>query len=164
MILSCLSIRCYSARRGSATSLIPPFCSTTCANTLLYPIASIKNAAKIAAQGMMSYYTGNRPGDIPGVLPPPYYWWEAGAMFGALIDYWFYTGDTTWNDITIQAMLWQASPTDNFMPPNQTKALGNDDQGFWGIAAMAAAERKFPDPPPDKPQWLALVQGVFNSQ
>ena len=113
---------------------------------------------------MMSYYTGNHPGDIPGVLPPPYYWWEAGAMFGALIDYWFYTGDTTWNDITIQAMLWQASPTDNFMPPNQTKALGNDDQGFWGVAAMAAAERKFPDPPPDKPQWLALVQGVFNSQ
>jgi mannan endo-1,6-alpha-mannosidase len=113
---------------------------------------------------MMSYYTGYRPGDVPGNLPPPYYWWEAGAMFGALIDYWFYTGDDTWNNITTDAMLWQASPTANFMPPNQTKTEGNDDQGFWGIAAIAAAERNFPNPPSDKPQWLALAQGVFNSQ
>ena len=29
---------------------------------------------------------------------------------------------------------------------------------------MAAAEKKFPDPPADKPQWLALAQAVFNSQ
>lgn len=41
---------------------------------------------------------------------------------------------------------------------------GNDDQAFWGFAAMSAAENKFPDPPPDKPQWLALAQAVFNSQ
>jgi mannan endo-1,6-alpha-mannosidase len=61
-------------------------------------------------------------------------------------------------------MLWQASPTANFMPPNQTKTEGNDDQGFWGVAAMSAAERNFPNPSSDKPQWLALAQGVFNSQ
>jgi mannan endo-1,6-alpha-mannosidase len=35
---------------------------------------------------------------------------------------------------------------------------------FWGYAVMAAAEYKFPDPPPNQPQWLALAQGVFNSQ
>jgi mannan endo-1,6-alpha-mannosidase len=29
---------------------------------------------------------------------------------------------------------------------------------------MSAAENKFPDPPADKPQWLALAQGVFNTQ
>ena len=29
---------------------------------------------------------------------------------------------------------------------------------------MTAAEYKFPNPPPTKPQWLALAQGVFNSQ
>ena len=29
---------------------------------------------------------------------------------------------------------------------------------------MAAAEKKFPDPPADQPQWLALAQAVFNSQ
>lgn len=29
---------------------------------------------------------------------------------------------------------------------------------------MTAAEFKFPDPPKDQPQWLALAQAVFNSQ
>ncbi|KAK2733582.1 hydrolase 76 protein [Myotisia sp. PD_48] len=125
---------------------------------------SIKNAAKIAAKGMTSYYTGHKPGDVPGNLPSPYYWWEAGAMFGALIDYWFYTGDDQWNDITIQGMMHQVSSTNNFMPPNQTMTEGNDDQAFWALAAMSAAERKFPNPPASQPQWLALVQAVFNSQ
>lgn len=82
---------------------------------------SIKKAASTAAYGMVKYYTGNKTGDIPGNLPQPYYWWEAGAMFGTLIDYWFYTGDTTYNDITTQAMLFQVGPSDDYMPPNQTK-------------------------------------------
>lgn len=25
--------------------------------------------------------------------------WESGAMFGSLIDYWYYTGDSTYNDV-----------------------------------------------------------------
>jgi mannan endo-1,6-alpha-mannosidase len=113
---------------------------------------------------MMSFYTGNRTGDIPGNLPAPYYWWEAGAMFGAMIDYWYYTGDSSYNDVTTQAMLWQTGPNADYMTPNQTKTEGNDDQGFWGIAAMSAAEVNFPNPPADKPQWLALAQAVFNTQ
>jgi hypothetical protein len=46
---------------------------------------------------MMTYYKGNLSGQIPGELPGPppnpsitnagYFWWEAGAMFGSLIDY-----------------------------------------------------------------------------
>ncbi|KAG6057957.1 hypothetical protein E4U32_004842 [Claviceps aff. humidiphila group G2b] len=43
-------------------------------------------------------------------------------------------------------------------------SLGNDDQGFWGLSAMLAAENKFPDPPTDQPQWLALAQAVWNTQ
>ena len=113
---------------------------------------------------MMKYYTGNHTGDIPGNLPQPYYWWEAGAMFGALIDYWHYTGDSTYNDVVTQGMLFQVGPNADYMTPNQTKTEGNDDQGFWGLAAMSAAENKFPDPPAGKPQWLALAQAVFNSQ
>lgn len=113
---------------------------------------------------MMSYYTGDQPGDVPGNLPDPYYWWEAGAMFGALIDYWFYTGDDTYNDIVTQGMMHQAFSTEDFMPLNQSRTEGNDDQAFWAIASLQAAERKFPDPPEDKPQWLALAQAVFNEQ
>ncbi|KIV90968.1 hypothetical protein PV10_05566 [Exophiala mesophila] len=125
---------------------------------------SIKAAAKIAADEMVSYYTGYLPGDVPGNLPAPYYWWEAGAMFGALIDYWYFTGDDTHNNITTQAMLHQVGPDWDFMPPNQTKTEGNDDQAFWAMAALSAAENKYPNPPSDGPQWLALVQAVFNQQ
>jgi len=85
-------------------------------------------------------------------------------MFGALVDYWYYTGDSQYNAITTQALLHQVGPDINYMPPNQSRTLGNDDQGFWGMAALSAAEDKFPDPPADKPQWLALAQAVFNSQ
>lgn len=125
---------------------------------------SIKAAAKLVADNMVSYYTGDRPGDVPGNLPAPYYWWEAGAMFGALIDYWYFTGDDSYNAITTQAMLHQTGPDDDFMPPNQTKTEGNDDQAFWGMAALSAAENKFPNPPAGQPQWLALAQAVFNTQ
>ncbi|KAF2135976.1 glycoside hydrolase family 76 protein [Aplosporella prunicola CBS 121167] len=125
---------------------------------------SIKTGMKTVATDMVSYYTGYRPGDVPGNLPAPYYWWEAGAMFGALIDYWYYTGDTEWNAITTQAMLHQIGPDQDYMPPNQSKSLGNDDQAFWGMAAMSAAENRYPDPPADQPGWLALAQAVFNGQ
>lgn len=32
------------------------------------------------------------------------------------------------------------------------------------MAAMTAAEQRYPNPPADSPQWLALAQAVFNSQ
>jgi mannan endo-1,6-alpha-mannosidase len=31
------------------------------------------------------------------------------------------------------------------MPSNQSKTLGNDDQAFWGMAAMTAAETGLED-------------------
>ncbi|KAM0723668.1 hypothetical protein Q7P37_000656 [Cladosporium fusiforme] len=125
---------------------------------------SITSAASTIAFGMMSYYYGNTTTGIPGLLGDPYYWWETGAMFGALIDYWRYTGDSSYNEVTTQAILHQASETRDFMPRNQTKSEGNDDQAFWAFTSMIAAEAGFPDPPGDKPQWLALTQGVFNTQ
>ncbi|KID61296.1 glycosyl hydrolase family 76 protein, partial [Metarhizium hybridum] len=83
-------------------------------------------------------------------------------MFGTMIDYWYMTGDTSYNAATSQAMIHQASPTRDFMPINQTRTEGNDDQGFWAMASMSAAENKYPDPPPSKPGWLELTQAVFN--
>ena len=83
---------------------------------------------------------------------------------GSLIDYWYYTGDKTYNKMVMEGMLFQVGDDNNYEPVNQTKSLGNDDQAFWGLAAMSAAEARFPNPPDDKPQWLALAQAVFNSQ
>ncbi|OBT39990.1 hypothetical protein VE00_09426 [Pseudogymnoascus sp. WSF 3629] len=125
---------------------------------------AIKSAAKVLAGDVLSHYRGNEPGQIPGNLPYPYYWWECGAMFGSLIDYWLYTGDSAHNDLVTQGMQFQVGPNNDFMPPNQTKTLGNDDQCFWALAAISAAESNFPNPPKDKPQWLALAQAVFNTQ
>ncbi|OBT55637.1 hypothetical protein VE04_03862 [Pseudogymnoascus sp. 24MN13] len=109
--------------------------------------ASIKAATGEVAKKLMSFYTGYKPGDTPGYLPDPYYWWEAGAMFGAMIDYWYYTNDTTYNDIVEQALVHQAGDDRNYMPINASKSMGNDDQGFWGPAAV-----------------LALAQAVFSLQ
>jgi mannan endo-1,6-alpha-mannosidase len=129
----------------------------------LIDIDSIKKAAKALSTNLRNQYTGDRPGDVPGNLPDPYYWWECGAMFNAFIDYWYYTGDDQYNNITTQALEHQIGDNNAFMPPNQTKSLGNDDQGFWGMAAMSAAENKLPDLK-DGPSWLSLAQAVFQTQ
>ncbi|KAI4116122.1 MAG: hypothetical protein LQ345_003401 [Seirophora villosa] len=126
--------------------------------------ASIKAATKQVAEDLMVFYTGDQPGDTPGNLPDPYYWWQCGAMFGSLFDYYFYTGDDQFNDAVVEGMLHQVGPYNDYMTPNQTRTTGNDDQGFWALSAMSAAEQKFPNPPADKPQWLALAQAVFNTQ
>lgn len=112
----------------------------------------------------MKYYTGNNTGDNPGNVPSPYFWWEGGGMFGTMVDYWYYTGDTSYNDVVEQALLSQVGTNEDYMPSNQTRTEGNDDQGFWGMAAMTAAETNFQNPPEDQPQWLELAQAVFNSQ
>lgn len=82
----------------------------------------------------------------------------------AWIEYWAATNDTQYNGIVTEALLHQVGPDNDYQPPNQTLSLGNDDQAFWAIAVLAAAERGYPDPPKDKPQWLALAQAVFNRQ
>lgn len=83
-------------------------------------------------------------------------------MFMTLIQYWYWTGDTTYNEVTKQGMLWQRG-TDDFFPHNYSYYLGNDDQMFWGLAAMTAAELNFPEDD-DQPSWVSLAQGVFNTQ
>jgi mannan endo-1,6-alpha-mannosidase len=118
----------------------------------------------------MLQYDGNQTGMIPGILPGPptehkgdYYWWEGGAMMGTYVDYWHLTGDESYNKVIEQGMLHQTGENGDYMPDNHTASLGNDDQGFWGMTAMLAAENKFPNPPEDQFQWLALAQGVWNT-
>lgn len=87
----------------------------------------------------MSYYKGNLSGQTPGLLPGPpdnptitnagYFWWETGAMLGSMIDYWYYTGDSSYNDVVSQGLLFQVGKNEDYLPDNQTKGMGNDDQG-----------------------------------
>jgi len=85
-------------------------------------------------------------------------------MWGTLIDYWQYTGDTSYNDVVEAAIQWQIGEHDDMMPSNWSQSMGNDDQGFWGMTAMSAAETNFQNPAPNQPGWLALAQAVFNTQ
>ncbi|KAK9455742.1 glycoside hydrolase [Dipodascopsis uninucleata] len=124
---------------------------------------SIKHACFVFSHGLMTYYNGNQTGQTPGMFVSPYYWWEAGAAWGSLIEYWFLTGDDTYNDQVRSSLLFQTGSNNNYMPSNQTTAEGNDDQAFWGFTVMTAAERNFTNPSPDEPQWLALAEAVFNS-
>ena len=55
--------------------------------------ASIKNASSIVAKDMLSLYKGTDPGQPLGLFGQPYDWWESGAVWGSLVDYWNYTGD-----------------------------------------------------------------------
>ena len=131
---------------------------------------SVKAATGTLAYDMMTYYSGNQSGKVPGILPGPcqsidcYYWWEAGAMWGALINYWQYTGDESYQKTVIEALKFQIGPDKNYNPPNQSKNMGVDDQDFWGFAAMEAAEAGIPDVGGDFPSWLSLAQAVWNFQ
>ena len=102
--------------------------------------------------------------DGPGRLSDDYFYWQSGAFMNTLIDYWHLTNDSAYNDIVLEGIVHQ-STEDNFMPANLRPTLiGNDDQCFWGLAAMSAAENELPDPDQDEPRWLGLAQGVYSTQ
>jgi mannan endo-1,6-alpha-mannosidase len=82
-------------------------------------------------------------------------------MWGALIEYWYYTGDSSYNPTISQAILSQISPTYDFMMPNQHFDLGNDDQLFWALTALSAAEHSFPPLSSSSPSYLTLAINVF---
>jgi len=68
----------------------------------------------------MTYYTNNQtdtPATKIGNLPAPYYWWEAGAVWGGLVDYWAYTNDSSYVNTTIQALIANFGPNADLMVP-----------------------------------------------
>lgn len=115
----------------------------------------------------MSYYKNNQSDTDPtkvGTLPDPLYWWEAGAVWGGMVDYWAYTGDTSYVTTVQQALLAQVGPHNNFMPPAYFFSLGNDDQAFWIIASLTALEYSFPVPDGNASTlWLDLAEAGFNT-
>src|SRR5262245_25531785 len=108
---------------------------------LIYMLTSaenIKSVSKTIASAIVSTYNDYlKESRIQGLFSDsgePYYFWEAGAVWGGLLEYSFLTGDSQFDDLIASAVLHQVGNDDmkNFMPPNQTKTLGNDDQSIWG--------------------------------
>jgi mannan endo-1,6-alpha-mannosidase len=127
---------------------------------------SIKNASSTLASAIVASYRAQLkvPG-IFGVVGAPYYWYEGGAVFNALISYSHLANDTQYNDLITEALKHQMGSPDGdtapFMPSNQTKGLGNDDQATWALAALTAAEVGWEDPQPGL-SWLEVATRVFD--
>lgn len=109
----------------------------------------------------MSWYTNGAPGtpeERVGVLPAPLYWWQGGATWGGLIDYWAYTGDDRYNGDVQRALRAQSSNTNDFMKMEYHLSLGNDDQAFWALATLNALEYGFPVPEGESSGLLVRAQ------
>lgn len=148
-------------------------CASAIQLTLNDP-SDVRSVASTIAYDMMTTYVGNQSGQVPGILPGGlscnpnqigiYCWWEAGAMWGALINYWQYTGDSSYNDVVSQALVFQRGADNDYNPANQSRSMGMDDQLFWAFSALDAVESNFPAAGGDVPSWLSLAQAVWNFQ
>lgn len=85
-------------------------------------------------------------------------------MWGLLIDYFHYTGDDAYNNVTTEALLSQVGPEFDYMVPLYNLSEGNDDQAFWGFATLSAAEKDYPAPTIGPYSWLQLTENLWNTQ
>ncbi|KAJ5440247.1 Six-hairpin glycosidase [Penicillium cf. griseofulvum] len=101
---------------------------------------SLKNAAKTVATTMMNFYDGRDSKDIQVK-------WTAIASS---------------TPPSRKACIGKRAKTAS-SPSNYSQYLGNDDQVFWGLAAITAGELNFPEKD-GEPSWVSLAEGVFNGQ
>ena len=125
---------------------------------------SIISVAKPLASGIIAAYKTNlNETRTPGLFDEDqYYWWESGNAWTELIEYAYLTGDVQYNSMIAQALQHQLGDHDAFMPPNQTKSLGNDDQSYWGLASLTAHEAGLEKP--KSGEWIDFAVNVFNVQ
>lgn len=118
------------------------------------------------AYHMMSYYNANTSSsDLHvGELPEPYFWWQAGALWGVALDYFYYTGDASYNDALTAALTDPSNTGSDFdyVPEEHSVGMANDDIFHWAAAALSAAERNFPQPEDDVPSWLEMSRNAFD--
>lgn len=133
---------------------------------------SILDAAASIAEGIFAEYTNAAAGGAEvGLFPfPPYYWWESGATWGGMADYFSYTGDSTYLQRTLDALAAQVGPNFDYIPPQQTNNEANDDQAFWIFSVLDALEQGLPALPcagaPNdcSNSYLTMAINVFNEQ
>ncbi|KAH0429494.1 hypothetical protein CcaCcLH18_08414 [Colletotrichum camelliae] len=131
----------------------------------------VESSSKLA-KSLFTFYEGDKPGKIPGILPGPpyyfdrtgdYYWFQGAAFWQTYLDYQHLTGDDSFQASVLKGMAFQVGPNNDYMPPNWTASLGNDDQCFWGSAALQAAEYQLPNAD-GKPSWIDLAKNVWTTQ
>ncbi|KAI1417035.1 glycoside hydrolase family 76 protein [Hypoxylon sp. FL1857] len=129
---------------------------------------SVRAAAALVAEDLMAFYPGNKPGNIPGIFAEPsdgdYYWWTGGALWNTMLNYRNHTGETKYDEVISQGLVWQIGPNADYLSPNWTATEGNDDQGIWALSAIAAEEFQFQEPGQDNTSWLTIARNVFDEQ
>lgn len=132
----------------------------------MYPdnTTTILDAMDLVIEGALSYcpWVHNESGAIPGKFQPPYYWWEAGVAWSIFTDWQAYTKNSTYDNWIREALAIQSGTFWDYMVANETAVQGNDDQAFWGIAAMNAAEKNMSRASDEYPPWLYFAQATFN--
>jgi mannan endo-1,6-alpha-mannosidase len=124
--------------------------------------ASIKASAKSIAAGLVQQYSNTASGSSVGLFSSDYSWWEDGAIWDGLVDYWSWTGDAQYNSIVQTAISSQAGANDNFFPASQLSTAGNSDQAIWAITAIGAVESSFPGSGDGR--YLEMAISVFEQQ
>ncbi|RVD85086.1 uncharacterized protein DFL_003417 [Arthrobotrys flagrans] len=128
-------------------------------------LLSIKAAAAQVAGDLAAEFWD--PTSFSGVPNAQYAWWQHGAILGAYVDYWAFTGDDTYNENITIGWLKGVSPSLDLLPQEHAFDIGNDDQGFWSIMSMDAVERVFPETEEQKEMgagFLEITQTIHNTQ
>lgn len=124
------------------------------------PTDALSLAVKQVSNGVFTFYNNDNTGI--GLFPEPYDWSQSGAAWDSLVNYWYLTGDTSHNAATQAALSAQTGPDDNYLVPNQTISEGNENRTVWGLAALTAAERNFPQADGQGSSWEDLARNVFD--
>ncbi|KAL0938484.1 glycosyl hydrolase family 76 [Colletotrichum truncatum] len=129
----------------------------------------VKSSGQIA-KDLFTVYQGDKPGAVPGLLPGPptdgkgdFYWIHGASFFSTYLDYQHWTGDDSYQASIIKALTHQVGPRNDYLPPNITATVGNDDQCFWGSAALLAAEYQLPKGD-GIPAWIDVAKNVWETQ
>lgn len=135
---------------------------------------SVLNASKTMVQHIMDIFPteGTPPHtsspNSPGLLPKRYYFWNSGLAHSVLLNYWAASGDNSIAPFIRTGLLFQVDEVGAaYMSRTQIGDLANEDQAFWALAAMTAAELNFPiseDANNKTLSWLGLAQTVYEMQ
>lgn len=82
--------------------------------------ASIRSASQKYAYGLMSYYKNNASGvaaEDVGIFAKPVYWWEAGAVWGGMIEYTEIFQDASYTKTVQQALTANYGPNNDVLLP-----------------------------------------------
>lgn len=151
-----------SATPTSTASLTVSVTSSTVLSATPSATAAATPEAKLLLSHAGAFASSLRaayPNQNLALFAEPIWWWQSGSAVDALLTYTSTTGDSQYASLLSNTLITEATATNDFMTVHAT---GNDDQAWWALAALTAAETSFA--PAGSVPWAALAQNVFEEQ